>query len=64
MADDPELSPKERARLDSRERKSRPPRMVVDNAGVRRIQLALKDRARRAKPKPPAGSDQPDRPVK
>jgi hypothetical protein len=64
MAGDDELSPKEQARIRSRERKLRPPRMIVDNAGVRRIQLALKDRARRGKPKPPTGSDQPDRPVK
>ncbi|HEY8677179.1 MAG TPA: hypothetical protein VIN39_00920 [Candidatus Dormibacteraeota bacterium] len=39
-----ELSPKERARIRARERKSRPPKMVVDNAGVKRIQLALRDR--------------------
>lgn len=44
-----ELSPKERARLRAREKKSRPPRMVVDNAGVKRIQLALGQSAKRKK---------------
>jgi hypothetical protein len=47
--EDDELSPKERARLKARERKGRPPKMVVDNAGVKRIQLAL--RARKPKKK-------------
>ena len=42
--EDEELSPKERARLKARERKGRPPKMVVDNAGVKRIQLALRAR--------------------
>lgn len=49
MSRDEELSPKEAARLRARERKARPPKMVVDNAGVRRIQIALSDRARRKK---------------
>jgi hypothetical protein len=44
-----ELSPKEGARLRARERKARPPKMVIDNAGVKRIQLALRDRAKRKK---------------
>jgi hypothetical protein len=43
------LSPKEAARLRARERKARRPKMVVDNAGVKRIQIALSDRARRKK---------------
>ena len=51
MSRDEELSPKEVARLRARERKARPPEMVVDNAGVRRIQIALSDRARRKKNK-------------
>ena len=42
--DDEELSPKERSRLKGRERKGRPPKMVVDNSGVKRIQLALRAR--------------------
>jgi hypothetical protein len=44
-----DLSPKEAARLRARERKARPPKMVVDNAGVKRIQMALRDRAKRKK---------------
>jgi hypothetical protein len=51
VSDDLELSPKERARIRARERKKRPPKMVVDNAAVKRIQLALKAR-RQAQPKP------------
>jgi hypothetical protein len=43
------LSPKEAARLRARERKAQPPKMVVDNAGVKRIQIALRDRAKRKK---------------
>jgi len=50
---DDELSPKEAARLRARERKARPPRMVVDNAGVKRIQLALRDRSTSKKAKKP-----------
>jgi hypothetical protein len=48
-----ELSPKEAARLRARERKARPPKMVIDNAGVKRIQLALRDRATTKKAKKP-----------
>ncbi|MDQ6713527.1 MAG: hypothetical protein M3Z28_10130 [Candidatus Dormibacteraeota bacterium] len=53
MSRDEELSPKEAARLRGRERKARPPKMVVDNAGVKRIQLALRDRATSKKVKKP-----------
>jgi hypothetical protein len=49
VSGDEGLSPKEAARLRARERKARPPKMVVDNAGVKRIQLALRDRAKRKK---------------
>jgi len=49
VSQDEELSPKEAARVRARERKARPPKMVVDNAGVKRIQLALGDRAKRKK---------------
>ncbi|HEV3096819.1 MAG TPA: hypothetical protein VG104_06705 [Candidatus Dormibacteraeota bacterium] len=53
MKGDEELSPKEAARLRARERKARPPKMVVDNAGVKRVQLALRDRAARNKTRKP-----------
>jgi hypothetical protein len=56
VKDGSELSPKERARIRARERKRRPPKMVVDNAGVKRIQLALRAR-REALPKPPQKPD-------
>jgi hypothetical protein len=49
VSGDDELTPKEAARLRARERKARPPKMVVDNAGVKRIQIALRDRAKRKK---------------
>ena len=45
MSGDDEFTPKEAARIRSRERKGRRPKMVVDNAGVKRIQQALRDRA-------------------
>ncbi len=47
--DDPELEgldPREATRLRRRERRRRTP-MVLDNAAVKRIQLALRARARR-----------------
>jgi hypothetical protein len=53
MSQDEELTPKEAARLRARERKARPPKMVVDNAGVKRIQLALRDRSKSKKAKKP-----------
>jgi len=53
VSQDEELSPKEAARLRARERKARRPKMVVDNAGVKRIQLALRDRATDKKTKKP-----------
>ena len=53
MSLDDDLSPKEVARLRARERKARPPKMVVDNAGVKRIQLALRDRSTTKKTKKP-----------
>lgn len=48
MSDD-ELPPKEAARIRARERKARRPKMVVDNAGVKRIQMALRNRAKAKK---------------
>ena len=48
MSDD-ELPPKEAARIRTRDRKARPPKMVLDNAGVKRIQVALRNRAKAKK---------------
>jgi len=53
MSGDEELSPKEAARVRARERKATPPKMVVDNAGVKRIQIALRDQSASKKPKKP-----------
>jgi hypothetical protein len=53
MTADEGLSPREAARIRARERKARPPKMVVDNAGVKRIQLALRDRTASKKTKKP-----------
>ena len=53
MSGEEELSPKEAARLRARGRKARPPKMVVDNAGVKRIQMALRDRSTTKKTKKP-----------
>jgi hypothetical protein len=47
-----ELTPRERARLRSRDRKRTTP-MVVDNAGVKRTALALAQRRVRRSPSPP-----------
>jgi hypothetical protein len=49
--EDEQLSPSERARIRARDRKAQPPRMVVDNAGVKRIQIALQNRAQVSKRK-------------
>jgi len=53
MSSEDGLSPKEAARVRARERKARPPKMVVDNAGVKRIQMALRDRSAGKKSKRP-----------
>jgi hypothetical protein len=53
MTSEDGLSPKEAARVRARERKARPPKMVVDNAGVKRIQMALRDRSASKKSKKP-----------
>jgi hypothetical protein len=50
---DDELSAREAARIRARDRKARPPKMIVDNAGVKRIQLALRDRSTSKKTKKP-----------
>ena len=52
MSGEEDLSPKQAARLRARERKARPPKMVVDNAGVKRIQIALRDQAAKKSKKP------------
>ena len=44
MSGEDELSAKEAARIRARERKARRPKMVFDNAGVKRIQAALRNR--------------------
>jgi len=49
MTTDDELSAREAARVRARDRKARPPKMVIDNAGVKRIQLSLRDRAKKKK---------------
>jgi hypothetical protein len=46
-ASEEDLPPKEQARIRSRDKKSRPPKMIVDNAAVRRIQLALRNRKKK-----------------
>lgn len=59
--DDPALSDRDRARMRSRDRKRRV-RMVVDNAGVRRIAQALHlRRARGAPVTPPEDGGAPPR---
>ena len=53
MTSHDELSPREAARIRARDRKARPPKMVVDNAGVKKIQMALRDRSSTKKAKKP-----------
>lgn len=50
-----ELTPGERARLRTRDRKRTTP-MVVDNAGIKRTALAL---AQRRSARPPSSDEQP-----
>jgi hypothetical protein len=48
MSDDSDLLPdRERARVRSRDRKVRGPRMVVDNPGLKRLALHLAEKLRR-----------------
>jgi hypothetical protein len=57
--DQPEgLDDRERARIRRRDRKQRP-RMVVDNAGVKRVLQALALRRHRPRPEPPEGTPAP-----
>jgi hypothetical protein len=53
MTSEDDLSPTEAARIRARDRKARPPKMVVDNAGVKKIQMALRDRSSSKKTKKP-----------
>ena len=54
MSDDADLLPsRERARVKSRDRKVRGPRVIVDNPGLRQLALHLATR-RRAGQAPPA----------
>jgi hypothetical protein len=57
VADDPELPPSEREHLRHRDRK-RETRMVVDNAGVKRVMHAVEERRRRERER----RDQEERP--
>jgi hypothetical protein len=54
VSEDVELLPDpEKARVKSRDRKVRGPKVVVDNAGLRKVQMQLAERRRAAaKPKP------------
>jgi hypothetical protein len=45
--DSPLLSPRERARLRSRDRKIRGPRVIVDNPGLKKLVVDLANRRRR-----------------
>ncbi|HKF74661.1 MAG TPA: hypothetical protein VKF59_00835 [Candidatus Dormibacteraeota bacterium] len=55
MSDDSDLLPdRERARVRSRDRKVRGPRVVVDNPGLRTLALYLAGRRRRPRPAAPA----------
>jgi hypothetical protein len=53
VSEDVELLPDaEKARVKARDRKVRGPKVVVDNAGLRKVQMQLAERRRAAKPKP------------
>ena len=45
------LSPKERAHVDARERKKRPPKVVAVNPGLRNLALHLAEKRTRKKKK-------------
>ena len=46
--DSEQLSDRERARLNGRDRKRRPPRVVVDNPGLKKLALYLAQKRRSA----------------
>jgi hypothetical protein len=53
VSDEEEMLPKrEASRIRSRDRKIRGPKVVVDNAGLKKIQLRLAERRRAARPQP------------
>jgi hypothetical protein len=55
MRDDTDLLPsRERARVRGRDRKIRGPRVVVDNAGLRKLAMHLAEKRRRALQQGPA----------
>jgi hypothetical protein len=65
MSDDADLLPaRERARVRSRDRKVRGPRVVVDNPGLRQLALHLAERRRAARADGPAQTGRPPRPRK
>jgi hypothetical protein len=49
-----ELPARERARVRHRDRKVRGPRMVVDNAGLKKLTMHLAEKRRRRRQPPPA----------
>jgi hypothetical protein len=53
VSEDVELLPEpEKARVRARDRKVRGPKVVVDNAGLRKVHMQLAERRRAATPKP------------
>jgi hypothetical protein len=48
-----ELPARERARVRHRDRKVRGPKMVVDNAGLKKLAMHLAEKRRRRRPQPP-----------
>lgn len=53
MSEDVEQLPEpEKARVKARDRKVRGPKVVVDNAGLRKVQMQLAERRRAVKPRP------------
>jgi hypothetical protein len=51
VSDDLEMLPeRERARARSRDKKTRPPRVVVDNPGLKKLALYLKEKRRAGAP--------------
>lgn len=62
MSEDSELLPdRERARVRSRDRKVRGPRVIADNPGLRQLALHLAERRRSARLKPPVRAAKPKR---
>jgi hypothetical protein len=55
VSEDSDLLPdRERARVRSRDRKVRGPRVVVDNPGLKKLVIHLAEKRRKRKPGPPA----------